>query len=626
MLKRKINIRKYRYEIFLYAAFVLINSIPCFFLTVPVFSDGLNTIAVSAYMSGSDWHRYLYADGYYYKYGMTVLYLPLFYLFCSPVVLYRAMLLLNVLAAGAVPVIAYKIAVDYLNIRKKENALLIAGVTAFLPALTLNIKYTWAETVLLVSPWMILLLLLRIHEDGDAGKQVRDSILIACSSVFAYMAHQRGIVVVLATFLTVIYIRFVRKKANLRIGFYLVTAMVLLIADRFMDRLVKQYVFNADVNTANSTFSLWDANMWDRLLSFTGLQTIIKIIYGWLFNVFTGSGGLVCLGLCVILVCFFRYGSGEKRYYIHLISVFSLLCFVGAFALGGIFFFSDIYLYYTGEMVRRCDKLIYGRYLESSILIPVFMGMYFLLEKGFLFIKRRRYIFLIMVSVYLFFLVNIAGRINGVVTWPHTTMTINIFSNLAQCRHGYSAIRNLAQGLAAYGALAVVILVSILIFHKKQRMVCTGVIAVFISIFVWSSYNVIYRMDKYEMENMEMTRNLVKGLEQLPEDYKVIFLDDEITRSSYQYMFRDYYIVTGRDDNRTHIKDMIIVSPKGLVNRELDQGDYFELVDMETESPDYHLYIKGRGMNQWMNQNGIQTKQLSCFWNRRPEGVYGSRP
>ena len=57
-------------------------------------------------------------------------------------------------------------------------------------------------------------------------------------------------------------------------------------------------------------------------------------------------------------------------------------------------------------------------------------------------------------------------------------------------------------------------------------------------------------------------------------------------------------------------EDMIIVSPKGVINEELDQGDYFELVDMETESPDYHLYIKGRDMNQWMNQNGIRTKQL----------------
>lgn len=610
MHKRKINIRKYKYEIFLYAAFVLINSIPCLFLTVPVFSDGLNTIAVPAYISGCDWTKYLYADGYYYKYGVTILYLPLFYLFRSPIVLYRAMLLLNVLAAGGIPVIAYRISMDYLDIQKKENAFLIAGVTAFLPALTLNIKYTWAETVLLVSPWMILLLLLRIHEDKDAGKQVRDSILIACSSVFAYMAHQRGIVVVLATFLTVVYIRFVRKKANLRIGVYLITAMVLLIADRLVDGLVKQYVFNAGVNTVNSTFSFWDANMWERLLSFTGLQTIIKIIYGWLFNVFTGSGGLVCLGLCVTLVCCFRYKSSEGGCCIHLISVFSLLCFVGAFALGGLFFFSDIYLYYTGEMVRRCDKLIYGRYLESSISIPVLMGMYFFLEKGSLFIKRRRYIFLIMGSVYLFFLVNIAGKVNGVVTWPNNTMTINIFCNLAQCRHGYGAIRNLSQGLTVYGALAIVILMSIFVFHKKQRMACMGLIAVFISIFVWSSYNVIYRMDKYEIENMEMTRNLVKGLEQLPEDYKVIFLDDEITRSSYQYMFRDYYIVTGRDNNRTQIKDMIIVSPKGVINEELDQGDYFELVDMETESPDYHLYIKGRDMNQWMNQNGIRTKQL----------------
>lgn len=113
--------------------------------------------------------------------------------------------------------------------------------------------------------------------------------------------------------------------------------MVLLIADRLVDGLVKQYIFNAGVNTVNSTFSFWDANMWERLLSFTGLQTIIKIIYGWLFNVFTGSGGLVCLGLCVTLVCCFRYKSSEGGYCIHLISVFSLLCFVGAFALGGLF-------------------------------------------------------------------------------------------------------------------------------------------------------------------------------------------------------------------------------------------------------------------------------------------------
>ena len=90
MHKRKINIRKYKYEIFLYAAFVLISSIPCLFLTVPVFCDGLNTIAVPAYISGCDWNEYLYADGYYYKYGVTILYLPLFYLFRSPIVLYRA--------------------------------------------------------------------------------------------------------------------------------------------------------------------------------------------------------------------------------------------------------------------------------------------------------------------------------------------------------------------------------------------------------------------------------------------------------------------------------------------------------------------------------------------------------
>ena len=89
----------------------------------------------------------------------------------------------------------------------------------------------------------------------------------------------------------------------------------------------------------------------------------------------------------------------------------------------------------------------------------------------------------------------------------------------------------------------------------------------------------------------------------------VIIFKKQIT-TLLQNIFKEINSQSKEDNNRTQIKDMIIVSPKGVINEELDQGDYFELVDMETESPDYHLYIKGRDMNQWMNQNGIRTKQL----------------
>ena len=88
-------------------------------------------------------------------------------------------------------------------------------------------------------------------------------------------------------------------------------------------------------------------------------------------------------------------------------------------------------------------------------------------------------------------------------------------------------------------------------------------------------------------------------------------MDDEILRSSFQYIYSDYYVITRRDDNRFSVDEMFILSPAGTYNKALYNNDYYEIVDSENINEDYHLYIKGEQLNRTLNESGYVTHEVS---------------
>lgn len=609
--KIKLILQREREVLVLYGLFVLVNSIPCFFLSAPTFGDALNTMAPAAFLAGHDWKNYMAADGYVYKYGLSLFYLIPFLFLRPSAFLYKLLLIINVLLAGIVPVVAYKIGRTYLKVSRKQSAFWLAGVVSFLPAMTLNIKFTWAETLLFICPWLICWVLLKLYFKPESGTY---SALAGVASVVPYMAHERGIVFFMASVLTLVHMRFFCGRRQWNWKPFLAVSALLLIVDRFLNSMSHRLVFGVTEASSNVSFQLFDGQLWQRIFSFEGMQTWIKLVYGWLFNLFTGSFGLCCIGLWVCGMYVFCRRKRREISSQHIMAVFAALCFLGAFAMGGLFFFDDIDRYYAGELIKRSDKLVYGRYLESSISIPCFLGLYALTERKRAFTKKWVFILaLIMGSVYLFFLVNIAPYMEGAPTWPHTTITINTFCRVKEVARGYLPIPEFGFGLSITGGVSLAVFLGVLLLRKWPLNVFRGLTLLFTAVFFWGTFHVTYAMDRYEVEQMAGITGLRDEFDKLPVEYKVIFLDDEITRSSYQYVFYDYYIVTKRDKRADTIKNMIMVSPKGQVNSLLYEDDYFRILEGEAapESSDYYVYIKGQELNEWCGKNGLKTEILT---------------
>ena len=145
--------------ILIYAISFIISAVPALFLTAPPVEDCIGTIGTAAYLAGYDFRDFLVAEGFFYKYGQTIWYLPVFLLFNSAEVIYKGMLLINSAIDAFVPVMAYYIGIKICG-KKRSNDIIIASIlVGCLPEILLNTKYTWAEPVLIIMPWIIICVL-----------------------------------------------------------------------------------------------------------------------------------------------------------------------------------------------------------------------------------------------------------------------------------------------------------------------------------------------------------------------------------------------------------------------------------------------------------------------------------
>ena len=128
----------------IYLAAFLLSAIPAMFLSAPFVEDSLGTMGAAAYLTGHDWGDFLVEKGFYYKYGQTLFYLPVFLLFHEPVMRYKALLAVNSVITAFIPVIIYKISTRHLEM-DKGDAVAVSFLAGCMPSALLYAKLTWAE-------------------------------------------------------------------------------------------------------------------------------------------------------------------------------------------------------------------------------------------------------------------------------------------------------------------------------------------------------------------------------------------------------------------------------------------------------------------------------------------------
>lgn len=609
------SIKKKKVIIAFLGILLLIYTVPCFFLNTPYFIDGVNTLSLDFFMQGYDWKNYLQADGYYYKYGLALIYLPIFFVIHNPSILYKTLLIVNGILSLSVPYFSLKICRKYFHMDMKIS-LAISGVIGILPFFVLNIKHTWAEVLLIILPWILLYLIMNIYDNIQTGneKAFRKNIFLSSLfSAYAYMAHSRGIVILLTTIIVIGYIIISEKKYLKEFIFFLLVILGLCYLDLKINGWIRENIFPIGEFSQNSSIgSVFNKEMIGIIFSINGLKTIIRIFCGWIYNISVSSFGLVILGLIEIIFTMFsilkKRKVENKQYFI--VITFIELFFIGAFILGALFFLKDIMYYYAEVNLRRSDKLLYGRYIEPSAMMLSFLGIYVLLNK---LNKYKRKISIILFGlVTLFFCYDIAERLNNVSTWTHNLVTINGFADLTEMGRGFVTVENYSAPLITIGVISLAIFSMLIIFRNKLKYntICGIYIIIFLCIGFRGITNVLIPEDKYYMESTHPLSSLFEQIDGLPAEYKVIYLEDELIRCAYQFQFPDFYVVTQRDQNRYTIENMFIVSETSLDTLTLYLEEYYEITDCNTTSS-WKIYVKGKQLNELLNQKGISTQKVT---------------
>lgn len=476
----------------------LLTLLPCFFLTAPFVEDSLGTMATAAYLTGHDWSAFLAEDGYFYKYGASIWYLLPFAVTDVPVLRYQLILVVNGLLHLCMVWLCDRL---LRRLGQGKKALPIALLVGLLPSALLYSKLTWAEPVLFLIPWVVLHLLLSLNSvDLSPLRRKLFSALLALTSVYAYMSHQRGIVIVAATTLTVFILNWKRKDRPkpVHLPSYTICLVLALLADHFLTKWEKTAVFGG-VELQHNTLSQILHSGLGRMLSPKGLAILGKAVIGWLFHSGAATFGLAFVGLLAMLIALLSaLRKREAMQDRDIVSAFSVLCYLGAFAMGLLFFFHYFYDYWTGVAVERCDRLIFGRYLESSLPLITIAGILSLerISDN----KSSRWVLVaagsLLVFCTAFFALFIAPNMQGADCYVHSLMALNLFMDTSNVTVTKDLIPNLPQAVGWFGLLSIGVFTAVCILRRKSKRLVYGLIAVlFLLIYVRSMATILCRID-----------------------------------------------------------------------------------------------------------------------------------
>ncbi len=487
---------------FLWVGSFLVSLIPALCLTAPAFEDGLGTMGTAAWLAGYDWSSFLAADGYYYKYGQTLWYLLPFVWIEDSVARYRVMLAVNSALASFIPVLAYRIGRRKLGL-PKGTALAASLLAGWMPAVLLYSKYTWAETSLMLAPWVVLTLMLELWEGREpgVGKRFCLSVCLAAVCVYAFMCHQRGIVLLLAVVLAAVWLE-VRRRGRLAGAAFLITLAAGLFLDRVISAWQKANVYAGAELAHNTLAHFLEPEIYRRLFSVKGLETVWNTAAGWLFYSAGSTFGLAFAGLAVMGVSV--YGQLRQRREpdgVFILSLYALLSYFGALSLGLLFFFETMYGYFEGTLVERSDHLLFGRYLESTLPVLVFLGAARLLGMGNGKEARREgaVCLILFAGLGIYAGLHLLPLMEEVDCYVHSLMGMNLFMDTKAVEVTRTVIPGYAQALWLFALLS---FAAALFWQAAgrgsrnlKRAAAAGTIVLFLFIYVWNCTEVIGRVD-----------------------------------------------------------------------------------------------------------------------------------
>ncbi len=578
--------------------------IPALFMRYPSATvDELGHLTSAAFLAGHDWSEGLHcAGGYYFKYGTAFFYYLPMKLFVQPVIRYRACLVISALFLSATGPIAYSVAREFFRVKDCAAALLIALISACPAAVLYQSNFARADWALVVTAWILLYALLKASEAEDRRSRILYTVLASAMAAFAYMCHTRGIVTLIALFLTVVLARLLFKIRAVHAPAYVITTAGMLAADR----LLTKFFSNAIWGTYGKSHAAMDAiNFSDyrKLLTFSGIKVFAKTVIGWIFSIASSTYGVVLLGFVLalaILIQALRHRKAIPYSGPEILTAFTgSLLLIGNILLGSVFFFRKLYKTLEGGGKDRADRVLYERYMICAVGILCLLALCFLIRENAVSLRVKT------VSVVL-------QCICVAVCWK---WILPIFNNkstnkkmMVSVTGFYYFVKKHSTALLLAGIAGVVIfLIWLMIMHFKwYRTALFLMLCAYLLTFSWTWYKNRYKYSEKVAREMNPAVEKVMELYELHDTYPLIFDSKGGHRVQvYQPVFRDFSVVNKKYDGYQEIPDMLIIAPSSYQNPEGFSEVYtFDDLTYDPSSSKDTVYVKGDRLKETLEQMG----------------------
>ena len=190
--------------------------------------------------------------------------------------------------------------------------------------------------------------------------------------------------------MTVLLIPFFTKERERRIPYisFFGSMAVFLVIDKILVKYFRHAIWG---NAAAHATGIPKGTL-KLLRKGTGIKSYIRMAIGWLYNSFSSTLGLVCVGLiaCVIIVFLMIRRSKKVTSQEGTLALFGFLSYAGSFVLGTVFFLKSVKKNFYGTSKIRVDRIVYDRYICCAFGILCMVALYVLIWKRDLFGIRAK--------------------------------------------------------------------------------------------------------------------------------------------------------------------------------------------------------------------------------------------
>ncbi len=589
-------------------------------LTVPVIADETITMANAAWATGRDWSLMIaQTGGRYYRYIQALMTVPFFVWLKDPDQIYRFSMILQALIQVSTVPIVYLICRRHLRMQSPLTASLIAAAVCFVPSIALYTLYYRGDYLLPVLPWYALLFFLeamRAAQSHQRARRIGFTVLTLFCCVLAYMAHTRGIVLIIAVVITALASRLLMKRRSIHWPVFLLSLAVLAVADSLLTGTLQQALYSVSGVTGNS-FESTNMGSYFSFFSYESLKSLFMLCISWLNTLIVTTEGLIVIGgvaVIAVAVLLLRRTKIEMTDGEKITLLFSFLIFAGYFAVGALFFKNNYINLASGATTRRVDRLLYDRYSICGAGMLIFVALYVLCCRREWFGNKLKIVSYATAALVfgLFFwkCVPIAAKYKGYI---NNTITLNTFRTVGDTKKiplnfYYDRTTLLAACLLGFLMMAGVLLISC---YRKKRM--SYILLAFVLVCDLALIQVNYVKVRKKANDIveETTADVVDFLQEMEdeitEEYPYILRLSGESAAFYQPQLMDYILFGTEQEESLDLDDYFVICSRK--NAELpDEGEdcyLFDAFDYRDARYDF-VYVKGEALAEELEDLGYQ--------------------